>query len=92
VERKRKRGDDFILLDVRTPKEYEKVRIPGSTLIPLGMLPQRLGELPKDKEIVTFCAVSLRGYEASLILRHAGFRDVKVMDGGIACWPYELEP
>jgi len=36
--------------------------------------------------------VSLRGYEASLILRHAGFRDVKVMDGGIACWPYELEP
>lgn len=91
VERKRKRGDDFVLLDVRTPKEYEKVRIPGSTLIPLSSLPQRLHELPKDKEIIAFCAVSLRGYEASLILKHAGFTNVKVMDGGIACWPYELE-
>lgn len=91
VERKRKRGDDFVLLDVRTPKEYEKMRIPGSTLVPLGALPQRLHELPKDKEIVVFCAVGLRGYEASLILKSAGFSNVKVMDGGIACWPYELE-
>lgn len=91
VERKRKRGEDFVLLDVRTPKEYQGVRIPGATLIPLGVLAQRLGELPKNKEIVTFCEVSLRGYEASLILRHAGFNDVKVMDGGIQCWPYELE-
>ncbi|MGQ9747801.1 MAG: FAD-dependent oxidoreductase [Candidatus Caldatribacteriaceae bacterium] len=91
VERKRKRGEDFVLLDARTPKEYQSLRIPGSTLIPLGVLAQRLGELPKDKEIITFCGASLRGYEASLILRHAGFSDVKVMDGGIQCWPYELE-
>jgi len=91
VERKRKRGEDFVLLDVRTPKEYQRQRIPGSTLIPLGVLPKRLEELPRDKEIITFCAVSLRGYEASLILRHAGFQNVKVMDGGIQCWPYELE-
>lgn len=91
VERKRKRNEEFILLDVRTPKEYQSVRIPGSTLIPLGTLAQRLHELPRDKEIITFCAVSLRGYEASLILRHNGFTNVKVMDGGISCWPYELE-
>jgi NADPH-dependent 2,4-dienoyl-CoA reductase/sulfur reductase-like enzyme/rhodanese-related sulfurtransferase len=91
VERKRKRGEDFVLLDVRTPKEYQRKRIPGSTLIPLGVLPGKLEELPRDKEIITFCAVSLRGYEASLILRHAGFQNVKVMDGGIQCWPYELE-
>jgi rhodanese-related sulfurtransferase len=91
VERKRKRGEDFVLLDVRTPKEYQRKRIPGSTLIPLGVLPGKLEELPRDKEIITFCAVSLRGYEASLILRHAGFQNVKVMDGGIQSWPYELE-
>ncbi|MCX7668055.1 MAG: rhodanese-like domain-containing protein, partial [Atribacterota bacterium] len=91
VERKRKRNEEFVLLDVRTPKEYQSMRIPGSTLIPLGTLPQRLHELPRDKEIITFCAVSLRGYEASLILRHNGFTNVKVMDGGISCWPYELE-
>ena len=91
VEKKRKRNEDFILLDVRTPKEYQQVRIPGSTLIPLGMLKQKIDELPRDKEIVTFCAVSLRGYEASLILKANGFKNVKVMDGGLAGWPYELE-
>ncbi|BER91463.1 MAG: hypothetical protein PWP60_1102 [Candidatus Atribacteria bacterium] len=91
VERKRKRGEDFLLLDVRTPAEYQKVRIPGSTLIPLGALRSKLDTLPRDKEIVVFCAVSLRGYEASLILKAAGFENVKVMDGGLACWPYEVE-
>ncbi|MCD6155541.1 MAG: FAD-dependent oxidoreductase [Candidatus Atribacteria bacterium] len=91
VERKRKRGEDFLLLDVRTPAEYQKVHIPGSTLIPLGTLRNKLDTLPRDKEIVVFCAVSLRGYEASLILKSAGFENVKVMDGGLACWPYEVE-
>lgn len=91
VEKKRKRNEDFILLDVRTPKEYQQVRIPGSTLIPLGVLKQKLDELPREKEIITFCAVSLRGYEASIILKSNGFESVKVMDGGLACWPYELE-
>jgi rhodanese-related sulfurtransferase len=47
--------------------------------------------LRKDKEIITFCAISLRGYEASLILRAAGFPNVKVLDGGVAMWPYEKE-
>jgi rhodanese-related sulfurtransferase len=52
-------------------------------------LRKRLAEIPKDKEIITFCAISLRGYEASLILRAAGYSNVKVMDGGVAMWPYE---
>src|ERR1035437_9479581 len=46
---------DFVLLDVRTPAEYEQERLAGSTLIPLGALRSRLGELPKDKDIVAFC-------------------------------------
>lgn len=91
VERKRKRGEDFLFLDVRTPAEYQEIHIPGSTLIPLGMLRSKLDTLPRDKEIIVFCAVSLRGYEASLILKSAGFENVKVMDGGLACWPYEVE-
>jgi len=80
---------DFVFLDVRSPAEYEDVRLPGSTLIPLGALRSRLNELPKDKEIITFCKISLRGYEAALILKAAGFKQVRVMDGGIAMWPYE---
>ena len=82
-------GDDFVLLDVRSPAEFEEVRLPGSILIPLGALRGRLDELPRDKQIITFCKISLRGYEAALILKAAGFQDVRVMDGGIAMWPYE---
>jgi rhodanese-related sulfurtransferase len=82
--------DDFLFLDVRSPAEYQQEHLPGSTLIPLGALRARLGELPKDKEIVTFCKVSLRGYEAAKILQGAGFPRVRVMDGGVAVWPYDL--
>jgi NADPH-dependent 2,4-dienoyl-CoA reductase/sulfur reductase-like enzyme/rhodanese-related sulfurtransferase len=79
----------FVFLDVRSPSEYEQVRLPGATLIPLGALRGRLDELPKHKEIVAFCKISLRGYEAALILKAAGFEKVRVMDGGIAMWPFE---
>jgi NADPH-dependent 2,4-dienoyl-CoA reductase/sulfur reductase-like enzyme/rhodanese-related sulfurtransferase len=81
--------EDFVLLDVRSPAEYQQGRLAGSTLIPLGALRSRLGELAKEKEIVAFCKVSLRGYEAAKILQGAGFKRVRVMDGGMAVWPFE---
>jgi rhodanese-related sulfurtransferase len=80
---------DFLFLDVRSPAEHQQERLPGSTLIPLGALRSRLGELPRGKEIVTFCKVSLRGYEAAKILQGAGFPNVRVMDGGASVWPFE---
>ncbi len=89
VREKLQRGDDFVFLDVRTPGEYEQVRLPGSTSIALCTLRGRLGELPRDKEIVTFSRISLRGYEAALVLRAAGFGDVRTLDGGVEMWPYE---
>jgi rhodanese-related sulfurtransferase len=79
----------FVLLDVRSPAEHQQEHLAGSTLIPLGALRSRLGELPKEEEIVAFCKVSLRGYEAAKILQGAGFKRVCVMDGGMAVWPYE---
>jgi len=90
VKAKMERDDDFILLDVRTPPEVDRVRIEDERVkvIPLGKLRTRITELPKDKEIVVFCAISLRGYEAQRILEGDGFNDVKFMDGGIAAWPY----
>lgn len=89
VQKKIVNGEDFVFLDVRSPQEYAQTHLPKSTLIPLGALRKRLAEIPRDKEIITYCAISLRGYEASLILRAAGFKDVKVLDGGMAMWPYE---
>jgi NADPH-dependent 2,4-dienoyl-CoA reductase/sulfur reductase-like enzyme/rhodanese-related sulfurtransferase len=91
VQHKIQNGEDFVFLDVRSPQEHAQVHLPKSIVIPLGALRKRLGEIPKDKEVITYCAISLRGYEASLILRAAGFADVKVLDGGVAMWPFEKE-
>jgi rhodanese-related sulfurtransferase len=89
VKKRLDEGAELVLLDVRTPAEYERIRLADSTLIPLGAVRARCEELPKDKEIIVFCQASLRGYEAALMLRAAGFQDVKVMDGGLAMWPFE---
>jgi len=92
VKEKLDRGDDFVLLDVRDDDEYEEEHIPNTTLVPLPQLKERLDELPKDKEIIAFCAISLRAYAACLTLQAKGFQNVKFMDGGMAAWPYETEP
>ena len=90
VKAKIDNGDDFIFLDVRSPQEYEEMCIEDSRvkLIPLGKLRSALSELPKDKEIIAFCKISLRGYEAERILTGVGYENVKFMDGGVVCWPY----
>ena len=84
------RGDDFFLLDVRSPGEVSDAAIAGAVNIPLGKLRNVLDQVPRDKPVITFCAVSLRGYEASLIFGAAGFDDVQVMEGGVAAWPFAL--
>jgi len=91
VKKKMDNNEDFILLDVRSPQEYEEIRIDDTRvkLIPLGKLRESLHQLDKSKEIITFCKISLRGYEAQRILEGAGFRNVKFLDGGIVCWPYK---
>lgn len=90
VKRKLDEGEQFVLLDVRSPAEHREVGIEGATLIPLGALRERLAELPRDREIIAFCKISLRGYEAQQILAGAGFTKAAFLDGGILGWPYEL--
>ncbi len=94
VKKKLDKNEASFILDVRDPDEYEEMRLGiGETVIPLGMLRKRFGELPqdKDKEIICYCKISLRGYEASLVLKANGWKDIKVMEGGIMAWPYRRE-
>jgi len=94
VYRKINSGEKPFFLDGRGPDEYEVLRLGiGEKYIPLGALRNRLDELPADKsaEIICFCKVSLRGYETALILEANGWTNVRVMEGGIAAWPYERE-
>ncbi len=90
VKRKLDANEEIILLDVRSPGEHLEAGIEGARLIPLGMLRERFNELPRDKEIIAFCKVSLRGYEAQKILDGAGFTNTKYLDGGLLAWPYGL--
>ncbi len=87
-------GKKPFILDTRGPDEYEEMRLGiGETLIPLGVLRKRLNEIPADKntEIISYCKISLRGYEASFVLKANGWNNVKVMEGGIMAWPYTRE-
>ncbi|MFZ5752774.1 MAG: FAD-dependent oxidoreductase [Bacillota bacterium] len=91
VKKKLENNEDFILLDVRSPKEVEEMSLPYKNVvyIPLGVLREKYDQLPRDKEIIIFCKVSLRGYEAQRILEEKGFTNIKFMDGGIVSWPFE---
>jgi rhodanese-related sulfurtransferase len=53
-------------------------------------LREKLNELPRDKDILAFCKLSMRGYEAQLILNTAGFDRVSFIEGGLTAWPFEV--
>jgi NADPH-dependent 2,4-dienoyl-CoA reductase/sulfur reductase-like enzyme/rhodanese-related sulfurtransferase len=94
LKEKMDHGETPFLLDVRTPDEFEAMRIGiGETLIPIGDLRHRLDDLPpdKDREIVCWCKISLRGYEAAVLLEAKGWKNVKVLEGGVVAWPYRRE-
>ena len=84
--------DDFLLLDVREPYEYEIARIPGAKLIPLGELPSRMSELDSAQEIALHCKTGRRSAQALRTLREAGFSKLANVHGGIEAWADEVDP
>lgn len=74
------------LLDVREQSEWDAFHIPNTTHIPLGELPDRLNELPRDEEIVVVCRSGNRSQEGRDILLRAGFSNVVSMSGGLKQW------
>jgi NADPH-dependent 2,4-dienoyl-CoA reductase/sulfur reductase-like enzyme/peroxiredoxin family protein/rhodanese-related sulfurtransferase/TusA-related sulfurtransferase len=77
--------EDILLLDVREPAEVAQGTLAGSTNIPLHQLRAKAGALPRDRKVVVFCQVGLRGYVAERILRQMGF-DVANLSGGYLTW------
>lgn len=78
--------DDVFVIDVREPWEYEEGHIPGVTLIPMGEVPERLSEIPTDKEVIVTCRSGNRSAQITDYLRQQGFENVHNMDGGILAW------
>ena len=73
------------------PHEYEICKLPGSKLIPLGQLPQRVSELDSADEIVVHCKMGGRSARAVQFLLQSGFKKVKNLAGGIDAWAEEID-
>ena len=95
VEELRARIDQkagVFILDVREPQEFQICRIPGSTLIPLGDLPKRLGELEGQDTMVVHCKSGVRSAKAVTLLHEAGFKKAQNLRGGILAWIDKVDP
>ena len=92
--RRAQSGEPYLLLDVRMDSEIEtqgRPALENQVHIPLGALWERADELPRDREIIAFCKVSLRGWDALSILRGRGFKKISLLEGGVIGWPYDLK-
>lgn len=85
-------GNAVVLLDVRDPIERAIARIEPSLHIPMESLPDRLGELPRDREIVVYCHVGIRSALVAGYLDAQGFPRVVNLLGGIDRWSTEVDP
>lgn len=85
--------EDFLLIDVREPSEFEIVRIPGAKLIPKQNFLDGsvLASLPQDKPIVLHCKSGVRSAECLAILKNAGFADAQHVAGGVIAWAKQID-
>ncbi len=81
----------LFLLDVREPNEFQYARIENSVLIPLNQIPQRLGELNPQREMVVICHHGMRSSQACMYLVNSGFKNVSNLAGGIDAWSSDCD-
>ncbi len=87
-----KQKNQFVLIDVRNPEGYQKEHVPGAINIPEAELEKRLGEIPKDKEIIVYCwtlVCHLAAHAGLTLAKHGYF--ARELEGGIEQWKaYEM--
>jgi len=91
LKARRDAGEDIFLLDVREPYEYQIAQI-GGTLIPQNDVPNRLAEIPRDREIIVHCRSGARSQKIAELLKQSGYKDVVNVAGGILAWADEIDP
>ena len=79
-------GEDIYLIDIRTPGEVAQGAIPNAVHLPMHLLPLRLHDLPRDKDVVLYCRSGARSYHACSYLSQQGFDNVLNLSGGILGW------
>ena len=91
LKARRDAGEDIFLLDVREPYEYQIAQI-GGTLIPQNDVPNRLAEIPREREIIVHCRSGARSQKIAELLKQSGYKDVANVAGGILAWADEIDP
>lgn len=88
----RREGKPHVAVDVREKWELEVCAISDALHVPLGELPQRFGELPKDKPVVVICRSGRRSMDATMFLRERGYDKATNLRGGVLLWGQEIDP
>jgi len=91
LKARRDSGEDIFLLDVREPYEVQIAQI-GGTVIPQNDVPNRLAEIPRDREIVVHCRSGARSQRIAEFLKQSGYTQVVNLAGGILAWSDEIDP
>jgi adenylyltransferase/sulfurtransferase len=91
LKARRDAGEDVFLLDVREPYEVQIAQI-GGKVIPQNDVPQRLAEIPRDREIVVHCRSGARSQRIAEFLKQSGYQNVVNLAGGILAWSDEIDP
>lgn len=90
-ERLGTQGIQLLILDVREPWEYQICALPGSTHIPMGQIATRVGELPRDGDIVVVCHHGNRSQRVAEFLGWQGYARVYNLSGGVDAWAREID-
>jgi rhodanese-related sulfurtransferase len=92
AERLRDGGEPPLLLDVREPWEFRLCRIEGARSLPMRQIPDALGELDHDRELVVICHHGIRSQQVARYLDYQGFTNVINLQGGVAAWARDVDP
>ncbi len=80
------RGERVLLVDIRTPEEIAQGAIPDAMHLPMHLIPIRINELPKDRDVVLYCRSGARSYQACSYMLQQGYDRVLNLRGGIIAW------
>jgi Rhodanese-related sulfurtransferase len=92
LQKKKKAGEPFLLIDVREPWEYETCRIEGAQLIPMRTIPANLQRLDVDQDVICYCHHGQRSLDVAAWLRGQGIESAQSLAGGIDSWSMEIDP
>lgn len=79
-------GEDFILLDIRSDGELARGMLPNAEHLPMHLIPVKINDLPKDKDVILYCHSGARSYHACAYMAQQGFTNAINLTGGILGW------